>query len=76
MVLPLLVVSLLTRYTAGLIVVPMIFYILANLNQVKEILHMKKKVILGILIELGVLLAIFTYFILQLDTSALFGLFF
>ncbi|CEA14324.1 glycosyltransferase family 39 protein [Methanobacterium formicicum] len=76
LVLPLLVVSLLTRYTAGLIVVPMIFYILANLNQVKEILHMKKKVILGILIELGVLLAIFTYFILQLDTSALFGLFF
>ncbi|AIS32129.1 MULTISPECIES: glycosyltransferase family 39 protein [Methanobacterium] len=75
LVLPLLVVSLLTRYTAGLIVIPMIFYILANLNQVKEILHIKK-VILGILIELGVLLAIFTYFILQLDTSALFGLFF
>jgi len=76
LVLPILVVSLLTRYTVGLIVVPMIFYILANLNQVKEILHMRKKVILGILIELGVLLAIFTYFILQLDTSALFGLFF
>jgi len=75
LVLPLLVASLLTRYTAGLIVIPMIFYILANLNQVKEILHIKK-VILGILIELGVLLAIFTYFILQLDTSALFGLFF
>lgn len=75
LVLPLLVVSLLTRYTAGLIVIPMIFYILANLNHVKDILHIKK-VFLGILIEVGVLLVIFTYFILQLDTSALFGLFF
>lgn len=75
LVLPLLIASLLTRYTAGLIAIPMIFYILANLNQFKDILHIKK-VILGILIEFGVLLVIFTYFILQLDTSALFGLFF
>ncbi|HII84215.1 MAG TPA: glycosyltransferase family 39 protein [Methanobacterium subterraneum] len=75
LVLPLLVISILTRYTAGLIVLPMIFYILANFNQVKNIPQIKK-VIFGIAIEFGVLLTIFTCFILQLDTSALFGLFF
>ncbi|WP_287680027.1 glycosyltransferase family 39 protein [Methanobacterium sp.] len=75
LVLPLLVISILTRYTAGLIVLPMIFYILANFNQVKNIPQIKK-VIFGIAIEFGVLLTIFTFFILQLDTSALFGLFF
>lgn len=74
-VLPLLIIALLTRYTTGLVIIPMIFYILVNLNKFKDILHMKK-IILGILIECGFLLIIFAYSILQLDTNALFGLFF
>lgn len=75
LVLPLLVISILTRYTAGLMVIPMIFYISANFYHIKNIPHIKK-VIFGIAIEFGVLITIFTYFIMQLDTIALFGLFF
>lgn len=75
LVLPLLGISLLTRYTSGLIIIPMLFYLLININYIKKIPNIKK-VILGVFIELGVLLIVFAYFIMQLDTSALFGLFF
>lgn len=74
-VLPFLIIAILARYTAGLIIIPMIFYLLINIKHLKKIQNIRN-VILGISIEFGVLLAIFIYFIMQLDISALSGLFF
>jgi len=63
MVIPMIMLSFLTRYTAGLIVIPIIFYSLINIKRIKNI----KKVILGLLIELLILIAIFLYFFISLD---------
>jgi hypothetical protein len=69
-VLPLLLVASLARYTSGLIVLPMILYLLISFNDIKKIENIKK-VILGIIIEFGVLIALFSYFFIKLKLDAL-----
>ncbi|MGF7119017.1 glycosyltransferase family 39 protein [Methanobacterium oryzae] len=61
-VLPLIMLASLTRYTAGLILIPILLYSLINIKQIKEI----KTVILGISLELILSVSAFLYFYLNL----------
>jgi 4-amino-4-deoxy-L-arabinose transferase-like glycosyltransferase len=72
-VLPLFVITLLTRYTAGLIIIPLLLYLLINIKDLKKLKN-EKKIILGICIEFGVLFIIFAYLIMKLDISTLFNM--
>ena len=75
LILPLLVISFITRYTTGLIIIPMFLYLLINKNNIKRMENLKK-IILGIIIEFGVLITILAYFFTKLKTaSSIFSLF-
>ena len=63
-VIPLMMLAFLTRYTAGLIILPVLFYAIINIKQIQKI----KKVITGILLELIVLISGFLYVYMHLGT--------
>lgn len=69
LVLPLTVVAILARYTSGLIILPILFYLLLNLEDIRKIKNLKK-IILGILLELGVLTIGVLYFLFKLGATA------
>lgn len=58
LVLPLIMLAFLTRYTAGIIIIPLFIYLLINVKNINNI----KLIILGILTELLVLISAFFYF--------------
>jgi 4-amino-4-deoxy-L-arabinose transferase-like glycosyltransferase len=63
-VIPLMMLAFLTRYTAGLIILPVLFYSLINIKQIQKV----KKVIIGIFLELVVLISGFLYIYMHLGT--------
>ncbi len=67
-VIPLIMLAFLTRYTAGLIILPVIFYSIVNIKRIQKI----KKVITGILLELIVLISGFLYIYMHLGTISSF----
>ncbi|HOI40661.1 MAG TPA: glycosyltransferase family 39 protein [Methanobacterium sp.] len=67
-ILPALVMAFLVRYTSGLIILPMFLYILMNYEEIKRLENLKK-IIIGIIIEFGVLIAILAYFFTRLKTA-------
>nr|WP_319372591.1 glycosyltransferase family 39 protein [uncultured Methanobacterium sp.] len=69
LVLPLFVIATLCRYTSGLIILPILLYLLINLKDLKHIQNFKI-VISGILIEFGVLMAGVLYFFMKLGVTA------
>ncbi|NYB52818.1 MAG: glycosyltransferase family 39 protein [Methanobacteriaceae archaeon] len=75
LVLPVFVIASLTRYTAGLMIIPIILCLLINFKNIKKIKNMKK-VLLGIGIEIGALFLILVYFITKIDSAAFYNLFF
>ena len=64
LVIPVIMMAFLTRYTAGLILLPIMLYFLINIQNIKNI----KKVSLCILAEIMVLLAAFIYVFAKLGT--------
>ena len=64
LVIPVTMLAFLTRYTAGLILLPIALYSLINIRNIKNI----KKVSLGILLEIISLLAVFIYVYSKLGT--------
>lgn len=68
LILPITMLAFLTRYTAGLILFPMLFYILINIKGIQNL----KKIILGIFLEFVSLIIIFTYSYLKLGISTSF----
>ena len=75
LILPMLVIAFLVRYTAGLIIIPIFLYLLINKNHIKKIGNIRK-IILGVIIEFGVLISILAYFFIMLKTATpLFSLF-
>lgn len=69
LVLPTFVMAFLIRYTSGLILLPILLYLLINIDHVKKMKNLKK-VILGIIIEIGVLITALAYFFVKLKTAA------
>jgi 4-amino-4-deoxy-L-arabinose transferase-like glycosyltransferase len=67
-VIPLMMLAFLTRYTAGLIILPVIFYAIINIRQIQKI----KKVAAGILLELIILISGFLYVYMHLGTISSF----
>ncbi|MGB9979487.1 glycosyltransferase family 39 protein [Methanobacterium sp.] len=67
-VIPLTMLAFLTRYTAGLIILPVLFYSLINIREIQKI----KKVVIGILLELIVLVSGFLYVYMHLGTISSF----
>ena len=67
-VIPLMMLAFLTRYTAGLVVLPVLFYAIINIKQIQKI----KKVITGILLEFMILISGFLYVYMHLGTIASF----
>lgn len=67
-VIPMIMLAFLTRYTAGLMILPVLFYFFINIKQIQKI----KKVILGILLELIVLISGFLYVYMHLGTMTSF----
>ncbi len=65
MVLPLIMLAFLTRYTAGLILLPILLYFLINSNNINNI----KKIISGVLIEVVVLIGAFLFLYTKLGTA-------
>lgn len=75
LILPTLVMAFLVRYTSGLIILPMFLYLLMNYEEIKRLDNLKK-IIIGIGIELGVLIATLAYFFTRLKTAgSVFSLF-
>ncbi len=75
-VLPLLVLSILAKYTSGLIILPMLLYLLIIFEDVKQIKNLKK-IIRVVLIEFGVLILGVLYFFIKLGaTASIFNLIF
>jgi hypothetical protein len=68
-VLPLFVIAFLARYTSGLIILPMLLYILINPEELKKLENLKK-IIIGILIEFGILIVGVLCFFMKLGVSA------
>ena len=64
LVIPITMLAFLTRYTAGLILMPILFYAVINIKHIKNV----KKVSLGILSEVISLLAAFIYVYAKLGT--------
>lgn len=69
LVLPTLIIAMMARYTSGLIIIPLCFYILINLNDFRRIKTFKK-IVTGILIEFGVLIAGVLYFFVKMGAGA------
>ena len=67
LVLPFVLLAVLTRYTAGLILIPILLYLLMNKNHIKNL----KKIILVAFIEFLALTIAFTYFYVNLGTTML-----
>ena len=67
-VIPLVILAFLMRYTAGLILLPIILYSLINIKQIDKI----KKVVLGISLEIIALIGAFIYFLIHLGTITIF----
>jgi len=65
LILPAFILAFLARYTAGLIIIPIILYLLINLDLIKKIENIKR-VLLGISIELIVLSVVFLYLLVKL----------
>ncbi len=65
LVLPLTMLAFLTRYTAGLILLPVLLYFLINIKNVNNV----KKVISGVLIEIVVLIGAFLFFYTKIGTA-------
>jgi 4-amino-4-deoxy-L-arabinose transferase-like glycosyltransferase len=61
-VIPIIMLAFLTRYTAGLIVLPIVLYSIINIRKIQKI----KKVILGISLELAVLVVAFIFYLMHL----------
>ncbi len=75
LVLPTFVMASLMRYTSGLILLPILFYLLINKDHIREIKNLKK-IVLGVIIELGVLITAVTVFFVRLKTAtSVFSLF-
>jgi 4-amino-4-deoxy-L-arabinose transferase-like glycosyltransferase len=68
LILPITMLVLLTRYTAGLIIVPMLLYLLINIKHVQNL----KKIISGVFVEFIVLITIFIYFYMKIGISTSF----
>jgi len=64
LVLPLIMISFLTRYTSGLILVPILFYSLINIKNIRNI----KIIFLGVLLEALIMISAFLYFYHNLGT--------
>jgi hypothetical protein len=69
LVLPLTVVAILARYTSGLIILPILFYLFLNLENIRKIKDLKR-IILGVLLELAVLGIGVLYFLFKLGATA------
>ena len=67
-VIPLMMLAFLTRYTAGLIILPVLFYTIINIKQIQKI----KKIVAGILLELIILISGFLYVYMHLGTITTF----
>lgn len=65
LVLPAFILAFLARYTAGLIIIPILFYLLINLNLIKKMEDLKK-IILWISVELAILITVSIYFLMKL----------
>ncbi|EKQ51469.1 MAG: hypothetical protein B655_2195 [Methanobacterium sp. Maddingley MBC34] len=65
LVLPVLILAFLARYTAGLIIIPILLYCLINLDLIKQIENIKK-VILWIAVEFTVLFTLSMIFLVKL----------
>ncbi|WP_337972011.1 glycosyltransferase family 39 protein [Methanobacterium petrolearium] len=75
LVLPTFMMAFLTRYTSGLIILPIFLYLLINKDHIKK-METLKKIVFGISIELVVLITALIYFFVKLKTAAsIFSLF-
>lgn len=75
LILPVLLIAFVTRYTTGLILIPMFLYLLINKNNIKKFKD-PKKIFLGIAVECAVLITVLAYFFTKLKTaSSIFSLF-
>ena len=69
------VMAFMVRYTSGLMIIPMSLYILMNYEDIKQLKNLKK-ILAGIVLELGVLIAGLAYFFTRLKTGdSVFSLF-
>ncbi|WP_321421571.1 glycosyltransferase family 39 protein [uncultured Methanobacterium sp.] len=69
LVLPTLIIAMMARYTSGLIIIPLCFYILINLDDFRRI-ETFKKIVASILIEFGVLIVGVLYFFVKMGAGA------
>lgn len=75
LILPTMVMAFMVRYISGLIILPMSLYILMNYDDIKQLKNLKK-ILAGIVLELGVLIAGLAYFFTRLKTGdSVFSLF-
>lgn len=65
LVIPFFILAFLTRYTAGLIIIPIFIYLLLNIDLIKKINNLKKVIIL-VSAELITLFMLFVYFLVKL----------
>ncbi len=65
LILPVIMLSFITRYTSGLIILPVVFYILINLKNIENI----KKVILAFILEFIALIGVFLVLYINLGTA-------
>lgn len=65
LVLPLTMLAFLTRYTAGLILLPILLYLFINIKHIQKI----KKIVLGVLLEIIALVSAFIYFYMKIGTA-------
>ncbi len=75
LVLPSVILAFLVRYTSGLIVLPMFLYILMSLEDIKGLENLKK-IITGIIIEMGIIITgLFFLFSILKTGNSVFSLF-
>ena len=75
LILPIMVMAFMVRYTSGLMIIPMSLYILMNYEDIKRLKNLKK-IFAGIILELGALITGLAYFFTRLKTGdSVFSLF-
>ena len=75
LILPAFVMAFMVRYTSGLIILPVFLYLIMNQENIKKMENLKK-IIIGIIIECGALIAGLAYFFTKLGTGdSVFSLF-